>query len=136
MMTTGQSRRPRTVIADIALSLDGRVTGPGGEYDASWAVPHALTRGARSHTAAVTSPATTALLGRKSYEGYAGYWPADDDNADPDDRTFARWLTDVDKIVFTGTRKQPDWDNTRLATTDPAPSSNSSGTRKAATSSS
>ncbi|WP_157252827.1 dihydrofolate reductase family protein [Nonomuraea typhae] len=121
-MTTEHIRRPRTVVANIALSLDGRVTGPGGEYDGSWVVPHALTRGARSHMVAVTGTATTALLGRKNYEGFAGFWPAvaDDEDADPDDRTFARWLNDVDKIVFSGTLGQTDWDNARLATTDPA----------------
>lgn len=37
----------RTVVGDISLSLDGRVTGPGGEYDMSWIVPHAVTDGAR-----------------------------------------------------------------------------------------
>ena len=37
---TGQNTR-RTVTANITLSLDGRVTGPGGEYDMGWIVPHA-----------------------------------------------------------------------------------------------
>ena len=39
---TGQPR-DRIVTGNIALSLDGRVTGPGGEYDMGWIVPHALT---------------------------------------------------------------------------------------------
>ena len=30
----------RAVIANISLSLDGRVTGPGGEYDMGWIVDH------------------------------------------------------------------------------------------------
>jgi hypothetical protein len=42
-LTTKSIPRQRTVVADIALSLDGRVTGPGGEYDGSWVVPRALT---------------------------------------------------------------------------------------------
>ena len=31
----------RAVVGNISLSLDGRTTGPGGEYDMSWIVPHA-----------------------------------------------------------------------------------------------
>src|SRR4029453_3607019 len=94
--TTEGSKMPqlRTVVANIALSLDGRTTGPGGEYDMGWIVPHALSEGARAHMVEVTSAAPTALLGRKNYQGFAGFWPAvaGDPNANPSDRTFARWL--------------------------------------------
>jgi dihydrofolate reductase len=112
----------RTVVANIALSLDGRIAGPGGEYDMSWIVPHAVTDGARAHMVAVTSPATTALLGRKNYQGFGGFWPAvaDDENADPKDREFSRWLTGVEKVVFSTTLTQAEWENTRIADADPA----------------
>jgi dihydrofolate reductase len=70
----------RTVVANISLSLDGRLNGPGGDYDMSWIVPHALTDGAREHMVKVTNPASTALLGRKNYQGFASYWPAVADN--------------------------------------------------------
>ncbi|MEU7858736.1 dihydrofolate reductase family protein [Nonomuraea sp. NPDC049141] len=117
-MTTQQ----RTVVANISLSLDGRVVGPGGEYDMSWIVPHAVSDGARAHMVDVTRTATTALLGRKNYQGFAGFWPAvaDDDSADSNDRAFARWLNDVEKIVFSSSLERVDWDNARLATADPA----------------
>ena len=64
-MTT-QPISNRKVVANIALSLDGRTAGPKGEYDMSWIVPHAITDGAREHMIAVTSPATIVLLGRKN----------------------------------------------------------------------
>jgi hypothetical protein len=38
-----------TMIGNISLSLDGRVSGPGGECDMGWIVPHAITDGARAH---------------------------------------------------------------------------------------
>ncbi|MEU7739198.1 dihydrofolate reductase family protein [Nonomuraea sp. NPDC049158] len=122
MTTAGKSTQKRAVVANITLSLDGRVTGPGGEYDMSWIVPHAISDGSTSHMVKVTGPATTALLGRKNYQGFAGFWPAvaDDDNADPNSRTFARWLNGVEKIVFSSTLEQVDWDNARLATAAPA----------------
>ena len=112
----------RTVVGNISLSLDGRVAGPGGDYDMGWIVPHAVTDASRSHMTRVTSPATTALLGRKNYQGFGGYWPAvaDDADAHPDDRAFSRWLNDVEKVVFSTTLTEMPWHNSRLATADPA----------------
>ena len=52
----------RTVIGHISLSLDGRVSGPGGGHDMGWTVRHALTGAARAQLLEVTSTATTVLL--------------------------------------------------------------------------
>ncbi len=113
--------KSRTVVANISLSLDGRVTGPGGDYDMSWIVPHAITDVARDQMIAVTEPATTVLLGRKNYEGFGGYWPsvADNDSADPRDRAFSRWLNTVEKVVFSSTLKEAPWQNSRIVNADP-----------------
>src|SRR5215510_14294450 len=112
----------RKVIANISLSLDGRVTGPGGEYDMSWIVPHAITNAARDHMINVTTPATTVLLGRKNYEGFGAYWPpvADNESADPRDRAFSKWLNSVEKIVLSSTLKEAAWNNSRVTDSDPA----------------
>jgi dihydrofolate reductase len=112
----------RSVIANISLSLDGRVTGPGGEYDMGWIVPHAITNAARDHMIHVTGPATTVLLGRKNYAGFGSYWPsvAEDEKADRRDRAFSRWLNSVEKIVFSSTLKEAAWANSRIVTADPA----------------
>ena len=111
----------RTVIANISLSLDGRTSGPGGEYDMGWIVPHAITNGARDHMIDVTSPATTVLLGRKNYEGFGSYWPsvADNAEADPRDRAFSKWLNAVEKIAFSSTMKDGTWVNSRVVNDDP-----------------
>lgn len=116
------TQHTRRVVANISLSLDGRVNGQGGEYDMSWIVPHALTDGARDHMVRVTSGATTALLGRKNYEGFGSFWPgvAKDDNADPRDRAFSQWQNDTEKIVFSSTLTEAPWENSRLADADPA----------------
>jgi dihydrofolate reductase len=117
---TGQPYR--TVVGNISLSLDGRVAGPGGEYDMGWIVPHALTDESRAHMLKVTGPATTALLGRKNYQGFGSFWPAvaDDENADPRDRSFAHWLNQVEKVVVSRTLTEAGWQNSRIVTGDPA----------------
>jgi dihydrofolate reductase len=121
-MDMSKSVNTRTVIGNISLSLDGRVTGPGGEYDMGWIVPHAITDAARNQMIAVTSPATTVLLGRKNYQGFSSYWPsvADDESADPRDRAFSRWLNSVEKVVFSSTLQKADWNNSHVVNDDPA----------------
>ena len=116
-----QTIKNRTVIANISLSLDGRTAGPGGEYDMGWIVPHAISNGARDHMINVISSATTVLLGRKNYEGFGSYWPsvADNEEADPRDRAFSKWLNSVEKIVFSSTLKDASWENARIVNDDP-----------------
>jgi len=119
---TNMTTNTRTVVANISLSLDGRTNGAGGEYDMSWIVPHAITVGSRSNMIAVTSPATTVLLGRKNYQGFGSYWPsvAANESADPRDRAFSAWLNSVEKVVFSSTLKDAAWENSRIVNADPA----------------
>ena len=107
----------RRVVGDISLTLDGRITGRGGEYDMSPVAPHAMTDNARDHLTRMTGSTTTALLGRKNYEGFGGYWPAvaDAEEADPRDRAFAKWLNEVDKVVFSTTLQDAPWQNSRIS---------------------
>ncbi|PXX63252.1 dihydrofolate reductase [Nocardia tenerifensis] len=111
----------RRVVANISLSLDGRVSGPGGEYDMSWIVPHAVSDTGRDRMVRMTEAATTALLGRKNYQGFGGYWPAvaADESADPRDRAFGRWLDEVEKVVFSSTLTEAPWQHSRIADADP-----------------
>lgn len=112
----------RRVVGNIALSLDGRVNGRGGDYDMGWIVPHAISDAARAHLAALHGTATTVLLGRKNFEGFRGFWPpvAGDASADPRDRAFAKWLNETEKIVFSSTLTDPEWENARIVNADPA----------------
>lgn len=110
----------RRVVANISLSLDGRVSGAAGEYDMGWIVPHAITESSRNHMIRVTEPATTVLLGRKNYEGFGSFWPAVADNpdADPRDQAFSRWLTATEKVVFSTTLAEAAWANSRIVRDD------------------
>jgi dihydrofolate reductase len=112
----------RTVTGHTPLSLDGRVSGPGGEHDMGWTVRHALTAAARAQLLEVTGAATTVLLDGPTHQGFGGFWPAvaGDEDADPRDRLFARWLNEAEKLVLSGTPAEPGWRNTRVADDDPA----------------
>ena len=106
----------RKVTANISLTLDGRYNGPDGPGDLRAIVPYAVTEVARDHLTRIWAGATTALLGRVNAEGFMGYWPpvADDENADPRDRGYAKWLVDTEKVVLSTTLTQAPWERTRV----------------------
>jgi dihydrofolate reductase len=97
----------RTVVGNISLSLDmdGRTTGPGGDFGMGWIAPHAVTDGACDNMIRVTESATTVLLGRKNYPAVGCFWPkvAANEDADLRDRAFSGWLDAVEKVVFSTT---------------------------------
>lgn len=106
----------RTVAANMSLTLDGYYSGPGGAGDLAAIIPYAATEVARNHLTRIYEGATTALLGRRNAEGFLGFWPtvAADENADPRDRGYAKWLVDVDKVVLSSTLTSAPWERTRV----------------------
>ncbi|ALG07061.1 dihydrofolate reductase family protein [Kibdelosporangium phytohabitans] len=106
----------RLVTANMALTLDGRYNGPGGPSDFAAFAPYVTSDVSRDHMSRMWANATTALLGRVNAEGFMGYWPpvADDENADPRDRGYAKWLVDTDKVVLSTTLTEAPWERTRV----------------------
>ncbi|MBF6175824.1 dihydrofolate reductase family protein [Nocardia blacklockiae] len=106
----------RKVTANISLTLDGRYHGPGGPGDMGAIVPYAVTEVARDHLTRLWENATTAVLGRLNAEGFLGFWPtvAADENADPRDRGYAKWLVDTEKVVLSTTLTRAPWERTRV----------------------
>ncbi|GAA2725786.1 dihydrofolate reductase family protein [Actinocorallia aurantiaca] len=106
----------RRVTANIGISLDGRYNGPGGAGDMGAIVRYATTEVARDHLTRIWEGATTVLLGRVNAEGFLQFWPsvAEDENADPRDRGYAKWLVDVEKVVFSTTLTEAPWERTRV----------------------
>src|SRR5262245_64331096 len=102
---SAQPNAGRRVVAQISMTMDGRVTGPGGPADMEVIAGYAVSDAAHERSAGALAAATTALLGRLNYEGFYGYWPpvAPDETADPRDRTIARWLADVAKAMLSTT---------------------------------
>ncbi|MFD7024577.1 dihydrofolate reductase family protein [Promicromonospora sukumoe] len=106
----------RIVTANLSLTLDGRYHGAGGPADFATFVPYVTSDTARDHMSRMCANATTAVLARGNAEGFMGFWPsvADDENADPRDRAYARWLVRTQKVVLSSTLTAAPWDRTRI----------------------
>ena len=107
----------RRVTANMSLTLDGRYNGPGGPADLSAIVPYMSSDVARGQMTRMLEGATTALLGRGNAEGFIAFWTpyAEDENADPRDRGYAKWLVNVDKVVLSTTLTEAPWERARIA---------------------
>lgn len=112
-MTKSTGRR---VTANMSLTLDGRYNGPGGPGDLSAIVPYMTTDVARDQMTRIWQGGTTVLLGRLNAEGFLGFWPsvAEDKNADPRDRGYAKWLVDTEKVVLSTTLTEAPWERTQI----------------------
>lgn len=99
------------------LTLDGVHQAPGGPQEdpsggfehGGWSVPFGDEDFGRYMTEVFTRP-TAFLLGRRTYEIFAGYWPQHDDPADP----VASKLNALPKYVATTTLDSADWNGTTL----------------------
>ena len=105
----------RTLIAQANVTMDGMTAGPDG--DLSWLIEHASSAQMSAYAEGIWRGASTALMGRTNYEGFAGYWPpvAANPETPPRERDLAIWLDTVEKVVFSRTLEQATWQNSRVA---------------------
>ncbi|WP_405146062.1 dihydrofolate reductase family protein [Sphaerisporangium sp. NBC_01403] len=100
----------RKVILAEFLTLDGFIEGPAGEMDWDMEVfDDDMERYADEQITGVD----TLLLGRRTYEIFAGAWPKETGE-------FADKMNGMEKVVFSRTLKKLDWNNARLAGDDAA----------------
>ena len=99
----------RRVLVYNRITIDGYFSGPGGSID--WFIQDPMVDKA-AHDAMTID---TLLFGRETYEQFEDFWPAMASNpgAPPELRGMAQELTDMTKIVFSRTRTDFSWENSR-----------------------
>jgi dihydrofolate reductase len=95
---------PRTITAELFASLDLVVAAPEA-WHFDWVGEEMLAEVAREQ-----GGASALLLGRRTYEAFAGSWPHRGD-----DVPLARQLNSMQKVVVSSTLDSPTWHNTEVA---------------------
>jgi dihydrofolate reductase len=96
------------------VSMDGVMQAPGGEdfkYE-GWTFEFDRGEDGNNFKLQEVLDAKAHLLGRVTYESFAGAWPERED--DPQMREFAVKLGDDPKYVVSSTLKDPEWRNTTV----------------------
>jgi dihydrofolate reductase len=103
----------RKIIVTMWITLDGFVAGPEGEMD--W-ISEIYDEAMGNYEFDLVSAADTLMLGRGTYNSFAGSWPKvpDNPNASPGEVGYARRVNAMRKIVFSRTLAKAEWHNTTL----------------------
>jgi dihydrofolate reductase len=101
----------RKIIVTTWVSLDGFTAGPNGEMD--WVM---VDEDMGKYEDDLVSAADTLLLGRVTYESFAGAWPHVPDNpsASEGEKIYARKLNAMRKVVISRTLSAVEWNNSTL----------------------
>ena len=98
----------RRVVLQMGVTLDGYVSGSGGEGD--WGLPPEHPD-VRAWKVASLRQVGTHIMGRVTYEQMATHWPS----ATGD---YADFMNKLPKVVFSATLPAADWPGTRIARGD------------------
>jgi len=103
----------RKIITTTWVTLDGYIAGPNGEMD--W-IGEIYDEAMGRYESELVSEADTLLLGRVTYESFAGSWPyvPDNPNASEGEKDYARRLNAMRKMVFSRTLEHVEWNNSTL----------------------
>jgi dihydrofolate reductase len=101
----------RKIIVTMWVSLDGFISGP--NDDMSWVMVDDEMGQYEDDT---VSAADTLILGRVTYQSFAGSWPYVPDNpaASAGEKEYARKLNGMRKVVFSKTLDAVEWNNSTL----------------------
>lgn len=105
----------RKVVLLMHTSLDGFTAGPNGEMD--WIN---VDEEMFDIVGKMTDESDAALFGRVTYQMMESYWPTagDQPNASKHDIEHANWVNNNEKIVFSNTLKETDWEKTTILNGD------------------
>ena len=103
----------RNIIMTMWVTLDGFVAGPDGEMN--W-MGEINDEDNGPYQDQFVSAADTLLLGRTTYESFAGSWPHVPNSPDAPEglKAYARKLNEMRKIVFSKTLPTVEWNNSSL----------------------
>jgi dihydrofolate reductase len=109
----------RRIVMFNWVSIDGFFAGPNGEID--WIlrdpkVDQALRESGANNEQAKSGGSDTMLLGNATYTMFENSWPqmARDPNAPEEMHKMADEVNRMNKVVFSRTRKEAPWENSRL----------------------
>src|SRR5690349_17269007 len=99
------------IITTTWISLDGFIAGPNEEMD--WVL---VDEEMGKYEDAIVSASDTLILGRVTYQSFAGSWPHMPDNpqASEGEKVYARKVNALRKIVFSTTLPAAEWHNSHL----------------------
>jgi dihydrofolate reductase len=100
----------RKIVAGLFVSLDGVVEAP-----ERWTFPYFDDEVGQAIGGQMAA-SDTLLLGRRTYEGFAAYWPEQSAEDDP----MAGFMNDVPKLVVSTTLRSVEWKNSTLIDDDVA----------------
>jgi dihydrofolate reductase len=101
---------PARIVVTEFVSLDGVMEAPGGEPDfkyPGWTFEYERGDDGNQFKLEETRSADGLLIGRRTYESFAGAWPGRDGE-------FADKLNAMPKFVVSTNLKDPDWNNTTV----------------------
>src|SRR5438270_2965882 len=106
-----ESSLMRKVIVTMWVTLDGFIAGPNGEMD--WVM---VDDEMGKYEDDIVSSADTLILGRVTYESFAGAWPHVPENpsASKGEIEYAHKLNAMAKLVFSKTLDKAEWNNSKL----------------------
>jgi dihydrofolate reductase len=109
----------RKLISHTMVTLDGFMSGPGGELDWSDA---AFDEAVWEQVKRIMSTVDGVLFGRATYRDFEAYWPAARVNpkSPRNEREFGEWIEETAKYVFSSTMKTSQWKNTTVVNGDAA----------------
>ncbi len=103
----------RKIIVTMWVSLDGLVAGPNNEMD--W-ITNIYDQEMGQYEGDIVKTADTLLLGRLTYQSFAGAWPHVPDNpsASEGEKENARKLNGMRKVVISKSLEKVEWANSTL----------------------
>jgi dihydrofolate reductase len=111
----GMKKEPgmRRTITTTWVTVDGFIAGPNG--DMSW-IGEIYDDAMGAYESDLVSAADTLLLGRVTYESFAGSWPhvPESPTASEGEKAYARRLNAMRKVVFSTSLDRVDWNNSTL----------------------